>query len=423
MRNFPHQINQISKIRRALEVVQQLLTQGRDIGDDGVFGYAVTRIGIYSFRNLPSPSADELEDAIQREQGKPLSDQGPRTFARDLRRTLVLLGFLERDVTGGLRITQSGQRIVALPDPPDPEAISLWLNAIMGLSLPESAEEGGTIHPAHSMLRMVARTPGIDKRWLGFALDMVDDSDAELSRVLALRTDSFETALQAVGASKYMAANAVKILPSLMEQLGLMSIQGGVCTLTPSGMAFANMPPSAISPPTTLLRQARNGRAVADPEDVPDHAVAQGRIRSTEEQLHTAALLDERTSRHQQLVKKIIRLLSNSDKIGEIRISDNAFDILASVPTRSELLLIEVKTLRNDALVQARIALGQLLFYEYFDVQPMAEGSAIRRIVAFDNEPGGQAREFLGAYDVNCLVASSNLLDIPAGFEHYFGSS
>lgn len=423
MRNFPHQINQIPKVRGALEVAVQLLGQGRDIGDDGVLGYSVTRIGIYNFRNLPAPSENELESAIQREQGKPLSDQGPRTFARDLRRTLVLLGFLELNVTGEWRITQSGQRIVVLPDPPDPEAISLWVNAMIDLSLPESAEEGGIIHPVYSMLRMVARTPGIEKRWLGFTLDMVDDSDAELNRVLALQAGSFEEALQVVGASKYMAANAVKILPSLMEQLGLMSIQGGVCTLTPSGMAFASMPRGAIAPPTALLRQTRHGRVVADPRDVPEHAVAQGRIRSTEEQLHTAALLDERTSRHQQLVKRIIRLLSNSERIGEIRISDDAFDILASVPTRSELMLIEAKTLRNDALVQARIALGQLLFYEYFDVRPMAEGSTIRRIVAFDNEPGDQAREFLENYDVNSLVASSNLLIVPAGFEDYFGSS
>jgi hypothetical protein len=134
------------------------------------------------------------------------------------------------------------------------------------------------------------------------------------------------------------------------------------------------------------------------------------------------ALLEERTSQHQQLVRKIVKLLKISKQVSEIRTSDDAFDVLAFSGTMPEILLIEAKTLRNDALIQSRIALGQLLFYEFFDIRPIAEGRSIRKVVVFDSEPGQQAREFFTAYDVACLVSGQDILRIPAGFEEYFSS-
>ena len=159
MRNFPHQVNQIRKIKGALQVASQLLTDGYDVGDDGVLGYAVARAGIYTFRNLLNPSPKELEEVIRREQGKIPSNQGPRTFARDLRRTLLLLGFLEHTGTSEWQVTSSGQQVLNLPDPPDPEATSLWTDAVVNLSLLDPSG-GPIIHPARNMLRIVARRSG-----------------------------------------------------------------------------------------------------------------------------------------------------------------------------------------------------------------------------------------------------------------------
>lgn len=421
MRNFPHQVNQIHKIKGALHVASQLIAEGHDVGDDGVLGYAVARAGIYTFRNLVNPSSQELEDVIRREQGKLPTNQGPRTFARDLSRTLVLLGFLEHTRISEWQVTISGQQVLNLPVPPDPEATVLWTNAVVNLSLPDPSG-GPIIHPARSMLRIVASRPRVEKRWLAFSLDMRDDSDGELDRVLALQRLSFGVALESVGAGKYMAANAVKILPSLLEQLGLLSIQGGICTLTPSGLSL--IPTMQISSPgrTVSMRQARRGRAVTDTADIPEHPLALGRIRGTEDQLHSAALLEERTSQHQQLVRRIVNLLRNSGRVAEVRVSDDAFDVLAFIQERPEILLIEAKTIRNDSLIQARVALGQLLFYEYFDVRPIAEGHSIRKVIAFDSEPEEQVREFLAAYEVACLVASQDAIQVPNGFEDYFAT-
>lgn len=421
MRNFPHQVNQIPKIKAALRVVRQLAMDGRDVGDDGVLGYAIARAGIYTFRNLSRPSFQELENAIQREQRKQQSNQGPRTFARDLRRTLLLLGFLDHPEPCDWRVTISGQRVLDLPDPPDPEATALWTDGVVNLSLTDPSVVD-IIHPTRNMLKIVASSPGVEKRWLAFALDMRDDSDAELNRVMALQRLPFRAALESIGAGQYMAANAVKILPSLLEQLGLMSIQGGTCNLTPSGLALISATQVLLPEQRFITRQVRRGRTIVEPADITEHPSALGRIRGTEEQIHSMALLEERTSQHQQIVKKIVKLLTNSRQVSEIRTSDDAFDVLAFSGTRPEILLIEAKTLRNDALIQSRIALGQLFFYEFFDIRPIAGGRYIKKVVAFDSEPGQQAREFLTAYDVACLVSGQDTLLIPAGLEEYFQS-
>lgn len=423
MRNFPHQMNQIPKLRRALEVAAQLSSVGRNIGDDGELGFALTRRRIYTFRGLATPTDDELEAAIERERQKPLYDQGPRTSARDLRRTLVLLGFLDYNADGECIVSPLGKQILSLPDPPDPDAVSVWVDAVININLVGTTEEIEETHPALNMLRITAEIPNIEKQWLAFALEMNNDSEEELDRVLALRAVPFDSALQMVGASKYMAANGVKILPSLLEQLGLINIPGGRCTITPEGLGLL-ITPTPIPPiPTPTPRQTHQGRVITAPDDIPEHGANLGQTRTTEEQLHTAALLNERTNQHQELVRRIVGVLRESGQAGEIRVSEDAFDIAATIPARGEMLLIEAKTIRNDALVQSRIALGQILFYEHFDIHDMAEGRTIKRIVAFNDEPGHQIRGFLDAYDTSCLVINTEQIIAPDGYEDCFSAS
>jgi hypothetical protein len=227
-------------------------------------------------------------------------------------------------------------------------------------------------------------------------------------------------ALESIGAGQYMAANAVKILPSLLEQLGIMSIQEGTCNLTPSGLFLIGATEVLLPEQRFITRQVRRGHTITDPADIPEHPSVPGRVRGTEEQIHSMALLEERTIQHQQIVREIVKLLTISRQVSEIRTSDDAFDVLAFSVARPEILLIEAKTLRGDALIQSRIALGQLLFYEFFDIRPVAEGRYIKKVVAFDSEPGQQAREFLATYDVVCLVTGQDILQIPNGLEEYF---
>lgn len=430
-------MNQIPKLRGALELADQLITAGRNINDDGEFGYALTRANIYEFRRLSNPTDAELEAAIAVERLKPSSSQGPRTCARELRKTLVYLGFLEKGVGDEYNISPIGQQLLGLPDPPDVEATDIWRNAVMNIVLAGIDGETEDIHPALNMLRMIAGVPNIDKQWLAFALEMTNDSDEELTRALSYRHVPFDQALLAVGAGISKARDGVKILPALLTQLNLIIIRRGICTITPNGTALLAVPPTPVGAPPAPVgappapvdaplappRETHQGRVIDAPDDIPEHGASVGQTRTTEEQLQTAALLNERTTQHQELVKRIVELLRDSGQVEEIRVSENAFDIVATIPARGEVFLIEAKTIRNDALAQSRTALGQILFYEYFDVHNMAEGYTIKRVVAFNDEPGDQAREFLDAYGTSCLVVSPEQIIAPDGYEDYFNSA
>lgn len=421
MRNFPHQVNQISKITGSLRVASELLSRGENIGDDGVFGYAVLRAGIYSFRGASRVSPEELEEAITRERQKPASNQGPRTFARDLRRTLLLLGFIENDARD-FSITQSGIRLTELPDPPNEEATSIWVDALINMTLEDTDGHGEYTHPAYNMLRMVAVNPDIEKPWLAFALDMENDSDTELERVLSLQRLNYEDALISVGASYYTAANAVKIIPSLLQQVGLIEIVNQRCrVIIPSVTNFVGIDNRTLTiPQTPRQRNAREGSLITDPEQIPTHQRTPRGERTTEEQVHTAALLDERTTQHQELVKQIVEMLSLSVVVESIRITDDAYDVLAFIPSRDEFLLIEAKTIRNDGMVQGRLALGQLCYYEYFDIRPVAGSSRITKIAVFNQNPGEQVERFLNAYNVLCFTISTEGITIPDDYGDCF---
>lgn len=416
MRNFPHQVNRIAKIKGALHIAVQLLSKGMDLGDDGSLGYALARAKVYTFRGLEDASQDQIEGTIWHEQTKAASNQGPRTFARDLRRTLLLLGFIEHTEAGDWRITDAAETLLSLPDPPDHRSTAIWVRALLDLELSDSAG-GPASHPAVNMLRILAQLPRIEKRGLAFALSMVDDSEQELNRAAGLGQMDFGEALTATGASAYKAANAVKILPSLLEQLGLVSIQNGICTLTEPGLQAIGGSVVGVRVPETAPRLPRRGFAVPGPEYISRRALVPGQMRTREEQLHATLLLEERTSQHQELLRRIV---SKLHQVSDLRCSDDAFDVVAESLIRPEMLLIEAKTLRDDALAQARIALGQVMFYEFFDVEPVAKGKAIRKAVAFDSDPGEQVVAFLTRHGVTTIISGPDNLVVPRELKEYF---
>lgn len=164
IRNFPHQVNAIPKLRAALQVASEILQRGEDLHDDGIYGYAVVRSRVYTFRGLSEPTDEQLEQRIAEEQIKSASNQGPRTFARDLRRTLLLLGFLELDEQGNFCVSESGSRLLSLSDLPHEESKLLWINAVLGVELPSDVHGISPLHPALNMLRIIARVPDVEKR-------------------------------------------------------------------------------------------------------------------------------------------------------------------------------------------------------------------------------------------------------------------
>jgi hypothetical protein len=89
MKNFPHQINQISRLTKALSVFNDLIQGGANIQDDGVVGDAFAKAGVYTFREQQNRT---VEDLLAEEHRKDIGSQGTRTCARELRRFFSLLG-------------------------------------------------------------------------------------------------------------------------------------------------------------------------------------------------------------------------------------------------------------------------------------------------------------------------------------------
>ena len=97
MKNFPHQYNDLRKLRATLETVRALDEAGQDNEDDGVLGYELARRRIYGFCGLDyngdAATVDaRLEARIAEDEQKPAGRQGARTAAREMRRSSAISG-------------------------------------------------------------------------------------------------------------------------------------------------------------------------------------------------------------------------------------------------------------------------------------------------------------------------------------------
>lgn len=423
LRNFPHQINQLEKLHAALAACAGLLETGSNPLDDGELGYACARARVYAFRGLAAPSAEEIERRIAAEKRKKTSDQGPRTFARDLRRTLQLMGLLEIQ-DGTAAISPIGQRLLQFdPGSVDAEYITLWREAILRITLAPTEDHPNALRPAPVMLRIVQEFPDIEKRWLALAFEAGDGSDAEYRRIRALIVaDDFTRAMRQIGASEFQSANAVKIIPALLDQVGLIRIDESRCRITAEGENItAGRTRTVVSRQGAGRRRRRAGSLEANvtrPEDIIIPPVAGRREPDREAMIAALAALEARTREHQELLRKLVASLRN---VTDMRQTRDRFDLFAKSSVRDEGLLFEVKA-GDNFLLQGRLALGQLCLYEHFDVRPgLGQGPRIVKVAVFDGEPGQDVREFLAAYDVHCLAFVAGTFVVPQDLADYLG--
>jgi hypothetical protein len=93
-----------------LNVFATLEGRGADLNDDGVVGQEIARAGVYTFRD----KSLSLDEALNIEARKPKRSQRTRTFARDLRRFFLLLGFLANIPDGSVAVTALGDHLLGL---------------------------------------------------------------------------------------------------------------------------------------------------------------------------------------------------------------------------------------------------------------------------------------------------------------------
>jgi hypothetical protein len=414
LKNFPHQYNDLGKVRRSLEIYQSLLGAGLDPGKNDLFGYALAEAQVYQFRNGPdvepvhydgSPSdvAVQISNRITQERKKPSSTQGACTAARELRSTLRSLGWI--DVAGAVKST--GSSLLAT-SPFSSEERDVFRKSLMELRVDNA-------HPVRILMRLIDQFQFQSRSGMELALAAADDSVgefAELGQLLKLTQAERGKALRATDTQ---IKNAVKILPAWLIQTGLIA-QGpdNRYSLTKDGaiaLKGSSDYSNSISPPIISKPVGSDG-SPSLPVPVLPHELARHyenskakRILSPDEQVAAANLLLERTKNHQELVRTLGKLCGKADLYEDVA----AYD-LVRVPEQGDIILWEVKTVDGDETAQVRRAAEQLSFYEYFYVRRRWQNRPVRLAAVFDSELKKDLCDYLQYLNIGAFVLEAEAL-------------
>ena len=406
MKNYPNQASSFKKVRGTLATVQEMMTRGDDPADDFQLGYSAARNRIYTFRGLSASdvSTHLIEQRIAEEMEKPKASQGALTFARELRRTLRDMGWIDQDSL----LSRRGSELLET-SPGSLREQSLLIEGLLNIT---AAYKGDTTvhHPVRTMLHLLAHRPSRNRAGLELALEPLDDSASELQRVIDLYDKSADDRARILDISSHQRANAVKIFPALAVHAGLVTMDNSnVYSLTLDGWQAIHKKATDAGRAITRTRgrRASPGRLVTPSTIAKVRESGESRrLLTPEEQQMAAERLAERTGAHQELVSRMARTLP-AEK-GRIFEDEFSYDMLW-IPDNEihPIILFEMKSVTGeaDAYARGRDALAQLKYYAYFNVSPVSEGRRIRLcFVSNDRIPEELAR-FLAREGVGAVVS------------------
>lgn len=393
MKNFPHQFANLDKLTSALRLAREVIENGESLGSNADYGDALAQGGVYGFRD-----EGDINALLAAEQEKGVSNQGTRTAAREMRRFLALCGFLER-VGEDWDVTPRGAELLAETNPETQAA--LWREAMFAVRLAE--EDGPASHPYRIMLKLVADNPGLETRKLFLAFEAEDDTAAEYQRVSALVDMEFADILAATQVTEANARNAVKILPSIAEQLGdvrrerKQTYPVGVAPVAEDGaefpapaLAVKRTTPNSAAAQSKITRTVDAATIAATPEFQPPAG-------TTKDMTATIELQQRRTKQHQELMR---RFAAHLVSLG-FDLFEYPFDCLARREGRA--ILVEAKTLDgspSDERRQAEKALGQIRGYAHFDLPGDLAAGDVSLLVLFSARPSDEMISFINANDL-----------------------
>jgi len=383
MKNFPHQFNDLSKLYRALEIVKELVDEGILLTDEN-FGEKLTREGVYTFRD----KSLTIEEFLRKELEKPASNRGYLTVSRDIRRLFELLGFItvHQDKSAEL----SPGAIELLNAETEGNKNALWRNSFQQLGL--EGTDGEISHPYRILLKLVNKFPGIETKKLMLCLEAENDSEEELKRVLELAELSVDEIIDEIGTSKYMVANAVKILPAVAEQVG--DIERINYKAYPTSETVITEDEIITEEHDELAkiksRSKSTVRSVTSEEIATDPSLST--IESANIDLADAInIRQQRLTEHQEIVRQLARLNEEAD----YELFEGKFDCLAVNDEKA--LLYEVKTIldnNSDQEKQTVKGVGQLKFYRYSIVFKEMGYESIDQFLVFSQKPSKDISDF-----------------------------
>jgi hypothetical protein len=401
VKNYPNQVSDFGRFRSTLGLIDQL-NQGTtlDTSSDDDLGYELVRRRLIGFRNFPQDATDaQIEARIAQEKLQNTSLQAPLTTARELRRTLRNLGWIDAQTN----VTSRGTALLA-STPGSYEEQALLVEGLLEIAVTDI--NGNTHHPVRALLRLLAIHASYQREGLELALEPLNDTDIEFQRAAALYDLPRDQRLSALGISEAQRANAVKIFPRLAVTAGLVIEESHLYSLSQDGWAVLGQTPNAAA----VVINKRRGRKTTSGRKVSASTVASRRRNkpprtlSPEEQARAAARLNERTKSHQELVRRIYDLIGDDN--GDVFEDEFSYDLLwVPKPHRAPAVLFEMKSVTNDTDAYARVrhAIGQLSYYDYFYVRPSVGARKIERIAAFDSDIPEALKDFLSHEHVGAL--------------------
>lgn len=390
MKGFPNQISDLCILTSALKILFDLVEQGKNSKDDGVFGEALIR------RKILRTGRNELsiEEYLAEQKKKNPSNQSFRTSARGLRELFRVLSLID-DSDDNLVFTPKGYEILSvLEGALDENALNLWRNAI--LDLHHYGEDDLFSNPYQVLLRLVAKRPGISRAKCALALEARDNSGEELDRIVSLSDLEEDEIYEKLGITKSTWDNAKKIFPSFAEQLGDVRKEKGCFFLseTPGQEVKVELTKKTISTKITSKKPRSPKRVSANTIASTENLESWDEFKKEPpfEELHKAALgkekkIKDRWTRHNLIVQALALLM---EKAG-YDIYEFPFDCLACL--RKMGFLFEVKSLDGtnpDEKVRVREALGQLLYYEAFAMAPVDDMEEVIKIACFEGRISDQ---------------------------------
>ena len=398
MKNYPNQASSFERIRATLAVIEDLNQNGHDPTLDEGLGYACAERGVYTFRSMgTNPTPPQVRARIALERLKPPASQGVRTFARELRRTLRDLGWIDSDAA----LTAEGQALLASASGSVDEQ-GLLVEGLMKIVV-ANKDGSDPHHPVPVLLKLLAAQPSHHREGLELAFEPRDDSDAEFQRVLKLYPLPRDKRIQAIGTTTSQRANAVKILPTLSVAAGLVvEDDDGFFSLSQDGWQLLGQPPTTTTGRAAKEAIAKRGRRTTVGKLVTSKTIAKRRndkpprTLTPEEQARAAEKLKERTDAHQALVARMAVHIGDGD--GEFFEDEFSYDMLwVAYVVDIQAFLFEMKTITGttDAHARVRAAVGQLSYYEYFHAAPRLKGRGIQRVVVVDADLPEELKDYL----------------------------
>ncbi len=393
MKNFPHQFNDLEKLFNALDVAKQLIQNQTPLTDEN-FGENLTREGIYTYRD----KSLSIEEFLFREKEKPASNRGYLTVSRDIRRLFELLGFITVFSDKTAKLSPAATQL--LQKNSENFRKELWKNALLQLGL--EGTDGEISHPYRILLKLVNTFPGIETPKLMLALEAENDSEEEFERIFQLAQKTIFEIIADTGTKDSMAANAVKILPGIAEQLGDIERAGnraypiGRLVITEDEITTEEKPTRKSYRETDVENIAKN----------PNLNI----ITSVSIDLADAIRIRQRRLAEHQA---IVRLLAKLNARHGFKLFEGKFDCLAVRDDSA--LLYEVKTIlptASDEEKQTVKGVGQLKYYKFSIIHKQMGYNKIREIIVFSSKPDNEIIEFCSAENILVVWRVENTFQI-----------